>query len=241
MSLDTSLFERRRPARQRRNSRSPEPRVPAVRQGRTCARNAFGGCPCVCSLVCGRAYAHPNVSAKLPSKGKRVRYLGLARARITRQTCSYAFTHEMHAHLQPPVAPSRLAKKKLHIDLCESGRKACCGQHVCAGTVLVTAYSTRIYPAHLREINAGACACVSMRALCTCARVKGGMAGTYRDVQRCRSSSSRLGHSMPASRTHSAPWPSRMACALLITTVGGALRHPNLRVSKRERHYTILT
>ena len=128
----------------------------------------------MCSLVCGRAYAHPNVSAKLPSKGKRVRYLGLARARITRQTCSYAFTHEMHAHLQPPVAPSRLAKKKLHIDLCESGRKACCGQHVCAGTVLVTAYSTVIYPAHLRQMNAGTCACVSMRALCTCARVKGG-------------------------------------------------------------------
>ena len=110
MSLDTSLFERRRPARQRRNSRSPEPRVPAVRQGRTCARNAFGGCPCVCSLVCGRAYAHPNVSATLPSKGKRVRYLGLARARITRQACSYAFAHEMHAHSQPPVTPSRLAK-----------------------------------------------------------------------------------------------------------------------------------
>ena len=170
-----------------------------------------------CALWCVAALegpcAYPNVSAKLPSKGKRVRYLGLARARMTLQACAYAFTHEMHAHLQPPVAPSRLAKKKLHIDLCESGRKACCGQHVCAGTVLVTAYSTVIYPAHLRQMNAGACACVSMRALCTCARVKGGMAGTYRDVQRCRSSSSRLGHSMPASRTHSASWLSRMACA----------------------------
>ena len=149
----------------------------------------------------------------------------------TRNACAFATARHTVA----------ARKKMLHIDLCESGRIACCGQHVCAGTVLVTAYATRIYPAHLREINAGACACVSMRALCTCARVKGGMAGTFRDVQRCRSSSSSLGHSMPASRTHSAPWPSRMACALLITTVGGALRHPNLRVSKRERHYIILT
>ena len=54
--------------------------------------------------------AYPNVSAKLPSKGKRVRYLGLARARMTRQACAYAFAHEMHAHSQPPVTPSRLAK-----------------------------------------------------------------------------------------------------------------------------------
>ena len=136
----------------------------------------------------------------------------------TRNACAFATARHTVA----------ARKKMLHIDLCESGRIACCGQHVCAGTVLVTAYSTRIYPAHLREINAGTCACVSMRALCTCARVKGRMAGTYRDVQRCRSSSSRLGHSMHASRTHSASWPSRMACALLITTVGGALRHPNL-------------
>ena len=170
MSLDTSLFERRRPARQRRNSRSPEPRVPAARQGRTCARNAFGGHPCVCSLVCGRAYAHPNVSAKLPSKGKRVRYLGLARARMTRQACSYAFAHEIHAHSQPPVTPSRLAKNVAYRLVRKRTDSMLRGQHVCAVTLLVTAYSTRIYPAHLREMNAGACACVSMRALCTCAR-----------------------------------------------------------------------
>jgi len=55
--------------------------------------------------------AYPNVSAKLPSKGKRVRYLGLARARMNRQASAYAFAHEMHAHSQPPVTPSRLAKK----------------------------------------------------------------------------------------------------------------------------------
>lgn len=46
--------------------------------------------------------AHPNVSAKLPSKGKRVRYLGLARARMTLQACAYAFAHEMHAHSHRP-------------------------------------------------------------------------------------------------------------------------------------------
>jgi len=46
--------------------------------------------------------AYPNVSAKLPSKGKRVRYLGLARARMTRQACAYAFAHEMHAYSHRP-------------------------------------------------------------------------------------------------------------------------------------------
>ena len=143
-----------------------------------------------CGLWCVAALegpcAYPNVSAKLPSKGKRVRYLGLARARMTRQACAYAFAHEMHAHSQPPVTPSRLAKKCC-ISTCESERTACCGQHVCAGTVLVTACSARIYPAHLREINAGACACVSMRALCTCARVKGGWLAPiamFRDADR---------------------------------------------------------
>ena len=216
MSLDTSLFERRRPARQRRNSRSPEPRVPAARQGRTCARNAFGGCPCGCSLVCVRARGTlcvPERKCQATVQGEARTLLGAGACahesagvcvRIrTRNACAFATARHTVA-----------ARKKMsHIDLGESERTACCGQNVCAGTVLVTAYSTRIYPAHLREMNAGACACVSMRALCTCARVKGGMAGTYRDVQRCRSSSSRLGHSAPASRTHSAPWPSRMACA----------------------------
>ena len=161
MSLDTSLFERRRPARQRRNSRSPEPRVPAARQGRTCARNAFGGCPCVCSLVCGRAYAHPNVSAKLPSKGKRVRYLGLARARMTRQACSYAFAHEMHAHSQPPVTPSRLAKK-----CCISTCAKANGQHVARAACLRCNFTCHgILHSHIPSASTGnqcryVCVCV---------------------------------------------------------------------------------
>ena len=95
----------------------------------------------MCSLVCGRAYAHPNVSAKLPSKGKRVRYLGLARARITRQTCSYAFTHEMHAHLQPPVAPSRLAKKS-----CISTCAKADGKHVAGSMSALELYLSRHTP-----------------------------------------------------------------------------------------------
>jgi len=148
VSLDTSLFERRRPARQRRNSRSPEPRVPAARQGRTCARNAFGGCPCVCSLVCGRAYAHPNVSAKLPSKGKRVRYLGLARARMTRPVCAYAFVHEMHAHSHRPSH-----RRGSHEHVASTWAKAD-GQHVagrmsalelCLSRHTPLAYTQRIY------------------------------------------------------------------------------------------------
>ena len=188
MSLDTSLFERRRPARQRRNSRSPEPCVPAARQGRTCACNAFGGCPCVCSLVCGRAYAHPNVSkCQATVQGEARTLLGAGACahdsagvfvRIrTRSACAFATARHTVA----------ARKKMLHIDLCESERTACCGQHVCAGTVLVRACSARIYPAHLREINAGACACVSMSALCTCARVKGGWLAPiamFRDADR---------------------------------------------------------
>ena len=83
-----------------------------------------------CGLWCVVALegpcAYPNVSAKLPSKGKRVRYLGLARARMTRQACAYAFAHEMHAHSQPPVTTVAARKKMLHIDLCESERTACC-------------------------------------------------------------------------------------------------------------------
>ena len=190
MSLDTSLFERRRPARQRRNSRSPEPRVPAARQGRTCARNAFGGCPCVCSLVCGRARGTlcvPERKCQATVQGEARTLLGAGACahysagvfvRIrTRNACAFATArHTVAARMN-----------MLHIDLCESGRIACCVQHVCAGTVLVTACSARIYPAHLRKINAGACACVSMSALCTCARVKGGWLAPiamFRDADR---------------------------------------------------------
>ncbi len=190
MSLDTSLFERRRPARQRRNSRSPEPRVPAARQGRTCARNAFGGCPCGCSLVCVRARGTlcvPERKCQATVQGEARTLLGAGACahdsagvcvRIrTRNACAFATARHTVA----------ARKKMLHIDLCESERTACCGQHVCAGTVLVTACSARIYPAHLREINAGACACVSMSALCTCARVKGGWLAPiamFRDADR---------------------------------------------------------
>jgi len=95
----------------------------------------------------------------------------------TRNACAFATARHTVA----------ARKKMLHIDLCESERTASCGQHVCAGTVLVTACSARIYPAHLREINAGACACVSMSALCTCARVKGGWLAPiamFRDADR---------------------------------------------------------
>ena len=117
----------------------------------------------MCSLVCGRAYAHPNVSATLPSKGKRVRYLGLARARITRQACSYAFAHEMHAHSQPPVTPSRLAKK-----CCISTCAKADGEHV-AGSMSALelylsrhtplAYTQRIYGKSM-QVRVRVCPCV---------------------------------------------------------------------------------
>jgi hypothetical protein len=136
VSLDTSLFERRRPARQRRNSRSPEPRVPAARQGRTCARNAFGGCPCVWSLVCGRARGTlcvPERKCQATVQGEARTLLGAGACahdsagvcvRIrTRNACAFATARHTVA----------ARKKMLHIDLCESGRIACCGQHVCAG------------------------------------------------------------------------------------------------------------
>ena len=131
--------------------------------------------------------AYPNVSAKLPSKGKRVRYLGLARARMTRQACAYAFAHEMHAHSQPPVTPSRLAKK-----CCISTCAKANGQHVAGSMSALELYLSRHAPLAYTQriygkINAGACACVSMRALCTCARVKGGWLAPiamFRDADR---------------------------------------------------------
>jgi hypothetical protein len=138
-----------------------------------------------CVLWCVAALegpcAYPNVSAKLPSKGKRVRYLGLARARMTRQACSYAFAHEMHAHSQPPVTPSRLAKKMLHIDLCESGRIACCGQHVCAGC---TCHG--ILHSHIPSASTGnecRCVCVCVHACVVYLRALRG--GDGWDLSRC--------------------------------------------------------
>ncbi len=170
-----------------------------------------------CGLWCVAALegpcAYPNVSAKLTSKGKRVRYLGLARARMTRQACAYAFAHEMHAHLQPPVTPSRLAKK-----CCISTWAKADGKHVAGSMSALELYLSRHAPLAYTQRICGKSVQVPVR-VCPCVRcvlaraLRGGMAGTYRDVQRCRSSSARLGHSMPASRTHSAPWPSRMACA----------------------------
>ena len=135
----------------------------------------------MCSLVCGRAYAHPNVSATLPSKGKRVRYLGLARARITRQACSYAFAHEMHAHSQPPVTPSRLAKK-----CCISTCAKADGEHV-AGSMSALelylsrhtplAYTQRIYGKSM-QVRVRVCPCVR----CVLARV---LRGDGWDLSRC--------------------------------------------------------
>ena len=98
-----------------------------------------------CALWCVVALegpcAYPNVSAKLPSKGKRVRYLGLARARMTRQACEYAFAHEMHAHSQPPVTPSRLAKK-----CCISTCAKANGQHVAGSMSALELYLSRHAP-----------------------------------------------------------------------------------------------
>jgi hypothetical protein len=143
-----------------------------------------------CGLWCVAALegpcAYPNVSAKLPSKGKRVRYLGLARARMTRQACAYAFAHEMHAHSQPPVTPSRLAKK-----CCISTCAKANGQHVAGSMSALELYLSRHAPlAYTQRICGKSMQVpvrVSMSALCTCARVKGGWLAPiamFRDADR---------------------------------------------------------
>jgi len=121
-----------------------------------------------CALWCVVALegpcAYPNVSAKLPSKGKRVRYLGLARARMTRQACEYAFAHEMHAHSQPPVTPSRLAKK-----CCISTCAKANGQHVAGSMSALELYLSRHAPLAYTQRICGKSMQVPVR-VCPCVR-----------------------------------------------------------------------
>lgn len=144
-----------------------------------------------CALWCVVALegpcAYPNVSAKLPSKGKRVRYLGLARARMTRQACAYAFAHEMHAHSQPPVTPSRLAKK-----CCISTCAKANGQHVARAACLRCNFTCHgILHSHIPSASTGnecRCVCVCVHACVVYLRaLRGGWLGPiamFRDADR---------------------------------------------------------